>query len=40
MDGQKGCLHTLMTSLITSPTFIVKCSGYTLVKDCLTTASV
>ena len=40
MDGQKGCLHTLMTSLITSPTFIVKCSERTLVKECLTTASV
>ena len=40
MDGQKGCLHTLMTSLITSPTFRVICIGCTLVKDCLTTASV
>ena len=40
LDGQKGCLHTLMTSLITSSTFIVKCIEYTLVKDCLTTASV
>ena len=40
MDGQKGCVHTLMTSLITSPTFIVNCEGYSLVKDCLTTASV
>ena len=40
MDGQKGCLHTLMTSLITSPTFRVNCIGYCLVKDCLTIASV
>ena len=40
MDGQKGCLHTLMTSLITSPTFIVKSRGYTLVRERLTTASV
>ena len=40
MNGQKGCLHTLMTSLITSPTFIVKSSGRTLVKGYLTTASV
>ena len=40
MDGEKGCLHTLMTSLITSPTFIVKCSGCSLVKEDLTTTSV
>ena len=40
MDGQKGCLHTLMTSLITSPTFIVNCRGCSLVKERLTTASV
>ena len=40
MDGQKGCVHTLMTSLITSPTFRVNSTRRTLVKDCLTTASV
>ena len=40
MDGQKGRVHTLMTSLITSPTFIVNSTGYTLVKERLTTASV
>ena len=40
MDEQKGCLHTLMTYLITSPTFIVNCTGYCLVKERLTTASV
>ena len=40
MDGQKGCVHTLMTSLITSPTFRVNSTGYTLVKERLTTASV
>ena len=40
MDGQKGCLHTLMTFLITFPTFRVKYIEYTLVKERLTTASV
>ena len=40
MDGQKGCIHTLMTSLITSPTFTVNSTGRTLLEDCLTTASV
>ena len=40
MDRQKQCVHTLITSLITSPTFIVKLVGSILLKDCLTTASV
>ena len=40
MDRQKECLHTLMAFLITSPTFRVNCTGYSLVKERLTTASV